>query len=98
MTDLGDTSAMKPDARQLEELAERLARLLPPGMKDLRRELEDNFRAVLRANLEKWDLVSRERFDTQAELLARTQAKLSAMEKRLTALEQKLAAPEGRAG
>ncbi|MFA5941216.1 MAG: accessory factor UbiK family protein [Sinimarinibacterium sp.] len=78
------------DTRQLEELAAKLSQLLPPGLKGLRRELEDNFRAVLRANLEKWDLVSRERFDTQAELLARTQAKLAAMEKRLNEVEQKL--------
>ena len=86
------------EPRSLEDLAAKLAQALPQNLGALRRELEDNFRAVLRANLEKWDLVSRERFDTQAELLARTQAKLSAMEKRLTALEQKLAAPEGRAG
>lgn len=75
------------DAKQLEDLAERLARVLPPGLKGLRAELEDNFRAVLRANLERFDLVSRERFDAQAELLARTQAKLDALEERLRKLE-----------
>lgn len=80
---------MKPDARQLEELAQKLGAVIPPGLKNLRRELEDNFRAVLRANLEKWDLVSRERFDVQAELLARTQAKLKALEQRLAALESR---------
>lgn len=78
------------DTRQLEDLAAKLSQLLPPGLKGLRRELEDNFRVVLRANLEKWDLVSRERFDTQAELLTRTQARLAAMEQRLGELEQKL--------
>ena len=71
----------------IEELAARLAALLPPGLKGLRTELQDNFRAVLRANLEKLDLVSRERFDVQAELLARTQARLAALEKRLKRLE-----------
>ncbi|MDP9139719.1 MAG: accessory factor UbiK family protein [Pseudomonadota bacterium] len=80
---------MKPDTRQLEELAARLSQLLPPSLKGLRHELEDNFRAVLRANLEKWDLVSRERFDVQAELLAKTQARLASMDQRLTELEAK---------
>jgi len=47
---------------------------------------------VLRANLERLDLVSRERFDVQAELLVRTQAKLKKLEARVQALEQ------GRAG
>lgn len=72
----------------IEELAERLTAILPPGLKSLRAELEDNFRAVLRANLERWDLVSRERFDVQAELLARTQKRLKELEARLTTLEK----------
>lgn len=71
----------------VEDLAERLAAILPPGLKGLRAELEDNFRAVLRANLERWDLVSRERFDVQAEVLARTQRRLKELEARLAALE-----------
>lgn len=78
------------DPQQLEELAKRLGAVIPPSLRGMKRELEDNFRAVLRANLEKWDLVSRERFDIQAELLARTQARLSALEQRLAALEHKL--------
>ncbi|MDD3764468.1 MAG: accessory factor UbiK family protein [Nevskiales bacterium] len=76
-----------PTARQFEDLASKLSQVLPPSLKGLRHELEDNFRAVLRANLEKWDLVSRERFDTQAELLARTRKKLAELEQRLQALE-----------
>lgn len=78
------------DTRQLEDLAASLSRLLPPGLSGLRRELEDNFRAVLRANLEKWDLVSRERFDVQADLLARTQIRLAALEQKLQQLESQL--------
>lgn len=74
-------------AKQLEELAAQLGQVVPPGLKSLRAELEANFRAVLHANLEKFDLVSRERFDLQAELLARTQSRLSALEKRIKALE-----------
>lgn len=71
----------------IEDLAERLAAILPPGLRGLRAELEDNFRAVLRANLERWDLVSRERFDVQAEVLARTQQRLKELEARLAVLE-----------
>lgn len=81
------------DPRALEELASRLSRVLPPGLKGLRAELEDNFRAVLRANLDRLELVSRERFDTQAELLARTQTRLAELEKRLKALEKTTVGP-----
>ena len=78
------------ERNKVEELAERLAQVLPPGFKGLRTELEDNFRAILRANLERFDLVGRERFDAQAEVLARTQAQLEALEQRLQELESKL--------
>ena len=77
------------DSRRLEDLAARLARVLPPGLASLRAELEDNFRSILKANLERFDLVSRERFEAQAELLAKTQAKLDALERRLEQLEKK---------
>ena len=75
------------DPKLLEDLAARLARVLPPGLKGLRAELEDNFRAILRANLERLDLVGRERFEAQTQLLARTQAKLEELEHRLKLLE-----------
>lgn len=75
------------EAKQLEDLAAKLGQVIPPGLRGLRHELEDNFRAVLRANLERFDLVARDRFDVQAELLARTQARLATLEKRLAALE-----------
>ncbi len=74
---------------QAEEIARRLAGLLPPGLKTLRAELEDNFRAVLHSNLEKLELVSRERFEVQADLLARTQLKLKKLEERVAQLEAK---------
>jgi BMFP domain-containing protein YqiC len=80
------------DPKNLEDLAARLTRALPPGLRGIRNELEDNFRAVLRANLDRLELVSRERFDVQAELLSRTQARLAAMEKRLKELEKKFSA------
>lgn len=76
------------EKRGIEELAERLAAILPPGLKGLRAELEDNFRAILRANMERWDLVSRERFDVQAEVLARAQKRLRELEARIEALEK----------
>lgn len=82
---------MADNAKRIEELVESLTRLLPPGMKGLRSELRENFRAVLRANLERLDLVTRERFDVQAELLARTQKRLEALEERLAKLEKKKA-------
>lgn len=75
------------DSQKIEDVAARLASVLPPGLLGLRRELEENFRAVLRANLERFDLVSRERFDIQAQLLSRTQERLLQLEARLAQIE-----------
>ena len=75
--------------RTIEELAARLASVLPPGLKGLRTELEDNFRSVLKNNLERFDLVSRERFEAQAELLSQAQAQLADLEARIAELEKK---------
>jgi BMFP domain-containing protein YqiC len=62
--------------------------VLPPGLSALRAELEDNFRSILRNNLERFDLISRERFEAQAELRKKTEAKLAALEQRLEQLEK----------
>jgi ubiquinone biosynthesis accessory factor UbiK len=78
------------DAKGLDDLARRLAEAVPPSMRNLGRDLEANFKAVLQAQLAKLDLVSRTEFDVQAALLARTQAALAAMEQRLKEIEAKL--------
>jgi len=53
----------------------------------MRRDLEQNFKAVLQSGLSRLDLVSRQEFDVQAGVLRRTREKLDALEARLTALE-----------
>ena len=65
----------------LDDLARRLADAVPGSIRDIGRDLEANFKAVLQAQLAKLDLVSRTEFDVQAALLARTQAALSALER-----------------
>ena len=77
----------------LDDLARRLAEAVPPSMRNLGRDLETNFKAVLQAQLAKLNLVSRNEFDVQAGLLSRTQAALAAMEQRLKDIEAKLTPP-----
>lgn len=73
----------------LDDIAKRLAAAVPPGAQDLKSDLEKNFRAVLQGNLERLDLVTREEFEVQAQVLARTRQKLEALESRVTELEGK---------
>ena len=70
-----------------DDIARRLMDNLPPALRATQRDLESNFRAVLRANLGKLDLVTREEFDTQSRVLERTRARLEALEARVKAME-----------
>jgi BMFP domain-containing protein YqiC len=83
------------DGKSLDELAKRLAASLPASFETLRKDVETNFRAVLQSGLTKLDLVTRQEFDVQAGVLARTRAKLEALEARLAALEAAGHAPRG---
>jgi BMFP domain-containing protein YqiC len=76
------------DRFRIDDIARRLLDSVPPSVRALQADLEANFRAVLRSNLGKLDLVARDEFEAQARLLARTRAKLEALEARLAALEK----------
>lgn len=72
----------------VENIARKLADAVPEGLRSVRDDLENNFRGVLRASLSKLDLVTREEFEVQEAVLAKTRAKLEALEARLQALEK----------
>ncbi len=75
------------DSFRIDEIARRLMDNLPPALRATQRDLESNFRAVLRASLAKLDLVTRDEFDTQSRVLERTRAKLEALEARVKVME-----------
>ena len=75
----------------IDEFAESLSRLLPPGIDTLKNDFERNARAALQSVLAKMELVTREDFDIQSRLLERTREKLDQLEKRLTQLEIRVA-------
>ena len=51
------------------------------------KDLEKNLRAMLQQGFAKLDLLTREEFELQAEVLARTRAKLEVLERRVAELE-----------
>lgn len=76
------------ESLRLDEIARRLLESLPPGLRTLRQDAENNFRAVLRASLGKLDLVARDEFDAQTRVLERTRARVEELERRLAAMER----------
>ena len=74
----------------IENLARKLAESVPEGLRSMREDLEANFRGVLRSGLGKLDLVTREEFEVQEAVLARTREKLERLEAKLDEIEKNL--------
>lgn len=72
----------------VDSIARKLAEAVPEGLRSMREDLEKNFRSVLRSSLSKLDLVTREEFEVQEAVLAKTREKLEALEARLTEIEK----------
>jgi BMFP domain-containing protein YqiC len=80
------------DVSSIDELARRLAELVPGSVSEAKADLTDNFRDTLRAGLRRLDLVTRDEFDVQRCVLLRTREKVEALEARVAQLEQLLQA------
>ena len=83
------------DLGHIDELARRLGSLVPPGLKEGREELQQNFKSVLQSGLGRLDLVTREEFDVQRQVLLRTREQLEALQRTVAELEAQLAAARG---
>ena len=73
----------------IEELARKLADAVPEGLKSMREDLEQNFRSVLQSGLSKLDLVTREEFEVQEAVLAKTREKLDELAAKLEEMEKR---------
>ncbi len=80
--------ANSSDRPGIDDLARRLAEAVPRNLKAMGEDLERNFKSLLQTGLEKMDLVTREEFDVQVAVLARTREKIEALEARLAALDE----------
>lgn len=58
------------------------------------KDVERNMKAMLTQGFSKLDLVTREEFDTQAQVLARTRVRLEELERRVAELEAQLKAAQ----
>ena len=78
------------DQKRIEDMARRLLESIPPSLRAAQQDLETNFRSVLRSGLSKLDLTTREEFDTQTRVLARTREMVEQLEARVRQLETQL--------
>jgi BMFP domain-containing protein YqiC len=82
------------DPKSLDDIANRLANAIPPGLTSLKDDLEKSFHAILQGALSKLDLVTREEFEVQKLVLAKTRSKLEDLEKRVTEMETQVLGEE----
>ena len=78
---------MKQEFR-FEEITRQVLNSLPSDLSKFQTDVEKNIKSALQATFSKFDLVSREEFDIQTELLSRTRALVAELEKKISDLEQ----------
>ena len=77
------------DPKSIDDIANRLADAVPSGLSNFKGDMEKNFHGILQGALGKLDLVTREEFEVQKAVLAKTRSKLEDLEKIVAALEEK---------
>jgi BMFP domain-containing protein YqiC len=75
------------DTNKIDDLVRKLSEAFPPGFKTVEAEVKKQFRAILESGLTKMDFVSREEFDIQTKVLAKTREKIDLLEQKLSQLE-----------
>mgnify|MGYP005810711479 CR=1 FL=1 len=83
---------MMINAKKIEEIAKQVTDAIPPGVKNIANDFEDKAKTVLQNKLSQLDVVSREEFDVQTQVLLKTRVKLSELEAKLAELETKISA------
>jgi len=75
------------NAKKIEEIAKQVTDALPPSLKNIANDLEDKTKIILQRKLSQLDVVTREEFDVQTQVLIKTRSKIAVLEARLTELE-----------
>lgn len=76
------------DKHFFTDLAKNLCDNLPKNLHEMKHDIEKNFRIVLTNAFNKLDLITREEFDAQTKVLARSRKKITELEVRIKELEK----------
>jgi BMFP domain-containing protein YqiC len=77
---------------KLDELAQKIGKAIEASPA---KDIEKNVKAMLQSGLARLDMVPRDEFDVQSQLLVRTREKLEALEARVVELEARLIQARG---
>lgn len=79
------------NAKKIEEIAKQVTDSIPPGLKNMANDLEDKTKTVLQRKLSQLDVVTREEFDVQTQVLIKSRSKIVELEAQIKVLEAKFA-------
>jgi hypothetical protein len=77
------------DTKFIDDLARQISEAIPAGVKGMQEDVQKNIHTLLQGALSRLDLVTREEFDAQSQVLLRTREKLEQLEKTVTEMEGK---------
>jgi BMFP domain-containing protein YqiC len=75
-------------AEVVEDIVNKVEQFIPEDLKTMRQDFSQNMKSILTASLQKADLVTREEFEVQKAVLAKTRARLEALEQQLDELNR----------
>lgn len=73
--------------KKIEEIAKQVTDAIPPSVKNLANDFEEKTKTVLQRKLAQLDVVTREEFDVQTQVLIKTREKLATMDAKIAELE-----------
>ncbi|MGP1947186.1 MAG: accessory factor UbiK family protein [Arsenophonus sp. NC-PG7-MAG3] len=78
------------NVKKIEEVVRQIKETLPQEIRNLGEDLNKKLKGGLQYQLGKFNLISREEFDIQIQVLLQTREKIAEMEKRIEELEKRL--------
>lgn len=74
------------DPQYFEDVAKKLYSALPTSLQNFENDIQQKFKEILQATFTRLDLVTREEFDVQTKVLARTREKIDKLESQIQSL------------
>jgi len=69
------------DPKQFDDLAKNLFAALPTSLQNIEKDIQQKFKEILQTAFTHMDLVTRDEFDVQTKVLARTREKVELLQK-----------------
>jgi hypothetical protein len=76
------------NAKKIEDIAKQVTDAIPPSLKNIASDFEEKTKSILQKKLSQLDIVTREEFDVQTQVLLKTREKLAQLEEKVAKLEQ----------